>query len=87
MCPLMAKPIQLCASRSGVPLRALMAALTACLAARDAFPAEAAASALGQLLHRPSLPPLFMRFVMQARALHWMCMTTEQVEAARLMHM
>ena len=44
-----------------------MAALSACLANREAFPPEAAASALGQLVGRSPLPPLFMRFVMQVR--------------------
>jgi Symplekin tight junction protein C terminal len=65
---------------SGVPLRALMAALSACLANREAFPPEAAASALGQLVGRSPLPPLFMRFVMQVRSLYvhpaWACLCT-----------
>ena len=54
-------------SHSGVPLKALMAALSACQAARDLFPAKAAAAALGQLVGRSPLPPLFMRHVMQVR--------------------
>ena len=55
-------------SKDGVKLKAVMGALDHCVGQRKAFDKAALASALQQLTQRPTLPPLYMRFLMQAQA-------------------
>ena len=55
-------------SKTGVKLKAVMGALDECLSRRQVFGKSVLASALQQLNQRASLPPLYMRFLMQAQA-------------------
>lgn len=55
-------------SKAGVKLKAVMVALDECLRRREVFGKQVLASALQQLMQRPTLPPLYMRFLMQSQA-------------------
>ena len=55
-------------SKTGVKLKAVMGALDECLSRREVFGKSVLASALQQLNQRATLPPLYMRFLMQAHA-------------------
>lgn len=50
----------------GVPLKAIMAAVSACVQDRVQFTNEALGAALQQAVQWSPLPPLFMRTVLQA---------------------
>lgn len=52
-------------SKTGVKLKAVMGALDGCLSRREVFGKAVLASALQQLNQRATLPPLYMRFLMQ----------------------
>lgn len=53
-------------STHGIPLKSLMAAVTACLNDRERFTTQALGAALQQAVQWSPLPPLFMRTVLQA---------------------
>ena len=53
-------------STHAVPLKPLMAAVSACLQDREQFTNEALGAALQQAVQWSPLPPLFMRTVLQA---------------------
>ena len=56
------------AGKTGVKLKAVMVALDECLSRREVFGKQVLASAMQQLLQRPVLPSLYMRFLMQSQA-------------------
>ena len=55
-------------TKDGVKLKQIMAALDHCLSLRAKFDKSVLATVLQNLIQRPTLPPLYMRFMMQAQA-------------------
>lgn len=55
-------------SKTGVKMKTIMVALDECVSRRDIFGKAVLASALQQLNQRATLPPLYMRFLMQSHA-------------------
>ena len=55
-------------TKDGVKLKQIMAALDHCLSLRAKFDKSVLATVLQNLIQRPTLPPLYMRFMMQGQA-------------------